>query len=62
MNRTRDIFERFQSRPDTEDGVFSHDEVRLANRNSGLLLESLHHDVTPTGLHYLLIHFDVPPH
>ena len=32
----------------------------LSNRNSGILLETLRHDVTPTGLHYLLIHFDVP--
>jgi DMSO/TMAO reductase YedYZ molybdopterin-dependent catalytic subunit len=43
----------------TEDR-FSREEVRLANRNSGTLLETLHHDVTPPGLHYLLIHFDVP--
>ena len=36
------------------------EEVRLANRNYGILLEALRHDVTPTGLHYLLNHFDVP--
>lgn len=47
------------SRPPS-DGPFSRDEVRLANRNSGLLLEALNHDVTPAGLHYLLTHFDVP--
>jgi hypothetical protein len=41
-------------------GDFSQEEVRLANRNSGTLLETLRHDVTPTGLHYLLTHFDVP--
>ena len=41
-------------------GDFSQEEVRLANRNSGTLLETLRHDVTPAGLHYLLIHFDVP--
>jgi DMSO/TMAO reductase YedYZ molybdopterin-dependent catalytic subunit len=41
-------------------GDFSREEVQLANRNSGTLLETLRHDVTPTGLHYLLIHFDVP--
>jgi DMSO/TMAO reductase YedYZ molybdopterin-dependent catalytic subunit len=41
-------------------GPFSREEVRLANRNSGLLLETLRHDVTPAGLHYLLNHFDVP--
>ena len=34
--------------------------MRLANRNSGTLLETLRHDLTPPGLHYLLIHFDVP--
>ena len=41
-------------------GDFSREEVRLANRNSGTLLETLRHDLTPTGLHYLLTHFDVP--
>lgn len=41
-------------------GPFSREEVRLANRNSGTLLESLHHELTPVGLHYLLNHFDVP--
>lgn len=46
-------------RPHT-DGEFSRDEVRLANRNPGTLLETLRYDLTPTGLHYLLIHFDVP--
>jgi DMSO/TMAO reductase YedYZ molybdopterin-dependent catalytic subunit len=40
--------------------AFSREELRLANRNSGLLLETLRHDLTPAGLHYLLIHFDVP--
>ena len=34
--------------------------MRLANRNHGALLETLRHDVTPAGLHYLLNHFDVP--
>jgi DMSO/TMAO reductase YedYZ molybdopterin-dependent catalytic subunit len=42
------------------EGAFSREEVRLANRNSGTLLEMLRHDLTPAGLHYLLIHFDVP--
>lgn len=44
----------------TVDGVFSAAEVQLANRNHGLLLETLECDVTPTGAHYLLNHFDVP--
>jgi len=42
------------------DGPFAREEVRLANRNSGILLEALRYDVTPAGLHYLLNHFDVP--
>lgn len=39
---------------------FSREEVALANRNSGILLETLGLDLTPVGLHYLLNHFDVP--
>jgi DMSO/TMAO reductase YedYZ molybdopterin-dependent catalytic subunit len=35
------------------------DELALATRNHGLLLEALRHDVTPVGLHYLLTHYDV---
>lgn len=48
------------SRPETTDGLFSREEVALANRNSGILLETLGLDITPTGAHYLLNHFDVP--
>jgi sulfane dehydrogenase subunit SoxC len=36
-------------------------ELRLAARNHGLPLEALRYDVTPPGLHYLLIHYDIPP-
>jgi DMSO/TMAO reductase YedYZ molybdopterin-dependent catalytic subunit len=39
---------------------FAREEVGLANRNSGMPLEALRHDVTPVGLHFLLTHFDVP--
>ena len=39
---------------------FSLTEVQLANRNSGIHLEVLKHDVTPVGMHYLLSHFDIP--
>ena len=42
------------------DGEFTHTEVQLANRNSGIALETLHHDITPIGMHYLLSHFDIP--
>src|SRR5215212_8091150 len=35
-------------------------ELRLAARNHALPLEALRHPVTPAGLHYLLIHYDIP--
>src|SRR5437879_3128183 len=40
--------------------AISLDELQLAARNHGLPLEALRYDVTPVGLHYLLIHCDVP--
>ncbi len=43
-----------------QDGAFAREEVRLAARNHGIHLEALRYDVTPAGMHYLLIHFDVP--
>jgi sulfane dehydrogenase subunit SoxC len=39
---------------------FSAVELALATRNHGFPLESLRYDLTPIGLHYLLIHFDIP--
>src|SRR5439155_6841487 len=36
------------------------DELQLAARNHGMPLEALRWDVTPVGLHYLLVHFDIP--
>jgi DMSO/TMAO reductase YedYZ molybdopterin-dependent catalytic subunit len=41
-------------------GRYTAQEVALAARNSGMPLEALRYDVTPSGLHYLLIHFDIP--
>lgn len=41
-------------------GRFTRQEVALAARNSGMPLEALRYDLTPAGLHYLLIHFDIP--
>jgi DMSO/TMAO reductase YedYZ molybdopterin-dependent catalytic subunit len=35
-------------------------ELQLAARNHGMPLEALRYDVTPVGLHYLLIHYDIP--
>ena len=42
------------------DGRFYPQELQLAFRNRGLPLEGLRYPITPTGMHYLLIHFDVP--
>ena len=39
---------------------FSAVELALATRNHGMPLEALRYDLTPVGLHYLLIHFDIP--
>jgi sulfane dehydrogenase subunit SoxC len=41
-------------------GRFTAEELALAARNRGMPLEALRHEVTPPGLHYLLIHFDIP--
>ena len=41
------------------DGV-SLVELQLAARNHGMPLEGLRYPVTPVGLHYLLIHYDIP--
>ncbi|MDQ1037691.1 DMSO/TMAO reductase YedYZ molybdopterin-dependent catalytic subunit [Streptomyces sp. V3I8] len=37
-----------------------HEELALAARNHGLPLEALRYDVTPPGLHYVLVHYDIP--
>jgi DMSO/TMAO reductase YedYZ molybdopterin-dependent catalytic subunit len=39
---------------------FSEVELQLAARNHGMPLEALRYPVTPAGLHYLLIHYDIP--
>src|SRR5919201_6392428 len=38
----------------------SFEELQLATRNHGMPLEALRWDITPIGLHYLLIHYDIP--
>jgi sulfane dehydrogenase subunit SoxC len=38
----------------------SPEELQLAARNHGMPLEALRYPVTPVGLHYLLIHYDIP--
>jgi DMSO/TMAO reductase YedYZ molybdopterin-dependent catalytic subunit len=39
---------------------FSREEVRLALRNPGMPLEALRRPITPIGMHYVLVHFDIP--
>ena len=39
---------------------FYKEELQLALRNSGMPLEGLRYPVTPTGMHYLLVHYDIP--
>ena len=41
-----------------EEGI-TQAELGLAARNHALPLEALRHDITPPGLHYLLIHYDI---
>jgi DMSO/TMAO reductase YedYZ molybdopterin-dependent catalytic subunit len=36
------------------------EELRLAARNHGMPLEALAYDVTPVGMHYVLVHYDIP--
>jgi len=60
MKTPEQIFHSRDKRPHSDPEVFGRDEVRLANRNSGALLETLGLDITPTGTHYLLTHFDTP--
>jgi DMSO/TMAO reductase YedYZ molybdopterin-dependent catalytic subunit len=46
--------------PEPTEGPLTAEELQLATRNRGLPLEALRYDVTPAGLHYLLVHFDIP--
>ena len=41
-------------------GDISLEELQLATRNHGMPLEAMRYDVTPVGLHYLLVHYDIP--
>jgi sulfane dehydrogenase subunit SoxC len=41
-------------------GPLHREELQLAFRNRGLPLEALRYDQTPTGLHYLVVHWDIP--
>ena len=43
-----------------EPDAFYKEDVQLALRNRGMPLEGLRYPITPTGMHYLLTHFDIP--
>ncbi|MDX6533870.1 MAG: hypothetical protein QOF68_1614 [Gaiellales bacterium] len=45
---------------DSGAATWSLEELQLATRNHGVPLEALRYPITPLGLHYLLIHFDIP--
>lgn len=38
----------------------SFEELALAGRNHAMPLEAMRYDVTPPGLHYVLVHYDIP--
>jgi sulfane dehydrogenase subunit SoxC len=40
--------------------AISMEELRLAARNHGMPLEVLRRPLTPAGLHYVLVHYDIP--
>jgi DMSO/TMAO reductase YedYZ molybdopterin-dependent catalytic subunit len=42
------------------DETLHKEELQLALRNRGMPLEALRYSITPSTMHYLLIHFDVP--
>lgn len=44
----------------TSDDKFYFREIQLAFRNRGMPAEGLRLPITPTGMHYLLNHFDIP--
>src|SRR5689334_20498230 len=48
------------TKPNDAEEAVSLEELQLAARNHGMPLEALRYDVTPVGLHYLLIHYDIP--
>src|SRR5918997_1678712 len=43
-----------------QEDVFYREEVQLVLRNRVMPLEGLRYPITPVGMHYLLVHFDIP--
>lgn len=56
---TRERFSPRSRLADTGEGI-TNDELQLAARNHGMPLEALRYDLTPAGLHYILVHYDIP--
>ena len=52
----------FRPNPQKNWRDFSIYEIALAFRNHGFPMEALSYPITPLGLHYTLIHFDIPTH
>lgn len=44
----------------SRDDTLYPEELQLALRNRGMPLEALRYPITPTGIHYLLVHYDIP--
>jgi DMSO/TMAO reductase YedYZ molybdopterin-dependent catalytic subunit len=42
------------------DEPLTFEELDLAGRNKSMPLEALRYDLTPTGMHYIVVHWDVP--
>ena len=51
---------RYGGGPVAATAGISLEELQLAARNHGMPLEALRHELTPPGLHYLLVHYDIP--
>lgn len=53
-------FRAVSAQPPPDNDAFYREEIQLALRNRGMPLEALRYPISPTGLHYLLTHFDTP--
>jgi DMSO/TMAO reductase YedYZ molybdopterin-dependent catalytic subunit len=49
-----------QARIAAPDEDITLEELALAARNHAMPLEAMRYDVTPPGLHYVLVHYDIP--
>lgn len=47
-------------RPPPSNDLVTYEETRLAFRRHGFPLEALDYPITPLGMHFVLLHFDVP--